>query len=83
MLSEGIRKRQQRIEGFQEKIDKVMNDIFITRSHAGCSSRQIPDVGLLQYVLKQSTLSAKFCGFAKSISLCFLRTTVGSSQDND
>lgn len=63
MLSEGIRKRQQRIEGFQEKIDKVMNDIFITRSHAGCSSRQIPDVGLLQYVLKQSTLSAKFCGF--------------------
>ncbi|XP_047641951.1 structural maintenance of chromosomes protein 1B isoform X1 [Phacochoerus africanus] len=28
MLSEGIRKRQQRIEGFQEKIDKVEDDIF-------------------------------------------------------
>lgn len=30
MLSEGIKGRQQRIEEFQEKIDKVMNDIFIT-----------------------------------------------------
>lgn len=30
MLSEGIKERQQRIEEFQEKIDKVMSGVFVT-----------------------------------------------------
>lgn len=39
MLNEAIKKWQQRIEEFQEKIDKVMNNIFITKWHVKRSSR--------------------------------------------
>lgn len=39
MLSEGVKERQQRIEEFQGKIDKVIDDIFTTKWHEEYSSR--------------------------------------------
>lgn len=44
MLSESIKERQQRIEEFQEKIDKVLNAVFITDGRVKYSSR--PDTRL-------------------------------------
>lgn len=71
MLSEGIKERQRRIEEFEGKIHKVMNDILLLNGMWNIALDQIPNLGLLQYVLKQSLINAKFYWFAKLISLCF------------
>lgn len=59
MLSEGIEERQKRIEEFQEKIDKVMNDVFVIKWHAGYSSRSNTIFRVLEYILKQSMIKCQ------------------------